>query len=67
MSDVFHLGLTRDQLQGATIAILPGDPDRVAKIAERFDRSEPRASKREFTSALAVSYTHLTLPTIYSV
>lgn len=52
MSDVFHLGLTRSDLQGATIAILPGDPGRVARIADRFDRSEALASKREFTSAL---------------
>ncbi len=28
MSDVFHLNLTSDQLEGATIAILPGDLDR---------------------------------------
>ena len=26
MSDVFHLGLTRDQLEGETLAVLPGDP-----------------------------------------
>jgi uridine phosphorylase len=52
MSDVFHLGLTRDQLQGAAVAILPGDPGRVAKIAEHFDRSLPLASEREFTSYL---------------
>ena len=52
MSDVFHLGVTRDQLRGATLAILPGDPGRVTKIAERFDRPEPLASRREFTSAL---------------
>lgn len=52
MSDVFHLDLTADRLQGATVAILPGDPGRVATIAERFDRSTPLGSKREFTSAL---------------
>jgi uridine phosphorylase len=52
MSDVFHLGLTRDQLQGATLAILPGDPGRVAKIAERFDDPTPLASNREYTSYL---------------
>lgn len=52
MSDVFHLDLTRDQLQGAAIAILPGDPGRVAKIAGRFDRSTPLSSNREFTSHL---------------
>lgn len=25
-SDVFHLGLTKNDLQGATLAIVPGDP-----------------------------------------
>jgi uridine phosphorylase len=53
MSDVFHLGLTRDQLDGATLAILPGDPGRVAKIAELFDSATFLASTREFTSYLA--------------
>ncbi|MEG9522398.1 MAG: uridine phosphorylase, partial [Pantoea piersonii] len=28
MSDVFHLGLTKADLQGATLAIVPGDPER---------------------------------------
>jgi uridine phosphorylase len=53
MSDVFHLGLTRDQLQGASTAIMPGDPGRVPKIAEHLDRSTRLASNREFTSFLA--------------
>ncbi len=52
MADVFHLGLTAAMLQGATIALLPGDPARVARIAADMDRSEPLASNREFTSAL---------------
>jgi uridine phosphorylase len=52
MSDVFHLGLARSDLQEATIAILPGDPGRVARIAGRFDRPVPLSSNREFTSAL---------------
>lgn len=53
MSDVFHLGLTRDQLQNASVAILPGDPGRVSKIAGHFERHDELASNREFTSALA--------------
>lgn len=53
MSDVFHLGLTRGDLQGATLAILPGDPGRVPKISSRFDRHVELASTREFTSSLA--------------
>lgn len=52
MSDVFHLDLTRDDLQGATLAILPGDPGRVGKIADRFDNPVPLASNREYTSYL---------------
>ncbi|VEB51886.1 uridine phosphorylase [Salmonella enterica subsp. enterica] len=30
-SDVFHLGLTKNDLQGAQLAIVPGDPERVEK------------------------------------
>ncbi|HUF97102.1 MAG TPA: uridine phosphorylase [Ilumatobacter sp.] len=52
MSDVFHLDLTRAQLGGATLAILPGDPGRVAKIAEHLDDPTPLAAKREYTSYL---------------
>ncbi len=39
-------------LQGATLALLPGDPGRVPSIAERTDRSEQLASVREFNSML---------------
>lgn len=52
MSDVFHLGLTRDRLHGAALAILPGDPGRVPKIAEHFQNATHLASNREFTSYL---------------
>jgi uridine phosphorylase len=52
MSDVFHLGLTRGDLRGATVAILPGDPGRVGKIAEHFDDPVHLAGNREFTSHL---------------
>lgn len=31
-SDVFHLGLVKADLQGATLAIVPGDPERVKKL-----------------------------------
>ena len=49
-SDVFHLGLTKNDLQGATLAIVPGDPDRVEKIAALMDKPVKLASHREFTS-----------------
>lgn len=31
-SDVFHLGLVKSDLKGATLAIVPGDPERVEKL-----------------------------------
>jgi len=52
MADVFHLGLTHDDLQGATLAIVPGDPARVERIAALTDRAQPLAAHREFTSFL---------------
>ncbi len=50
MADVFHLGLTRDDLAGATVAILPGDPGRVPRIAALLDDDTFLASNREYTS-----------------
>lgn len=52
MSDVFHLDLSQDQLAGATLAIVPGDPARSETIAARTDDPRFLASKREFTSWL---------------
>jgi uridine phosphorylase len=52
MGMVFHLGLTDDMLHGATIAIVPGDPGRVERIAATMERSAFLASHREFTSWL---------------
>ncbi|TKI07135.1 uridine phosphorylase [Martelella alba] len=49
-SEVFHLGLTHACLQGATLAILPGDPQRVEKIASLMDNPTALASHREFTT-----------------
>ncbi len=54
MVDVFHLGLERSDLEGATTAIVPGDPGRVERIADAIGPdSRPLASTREFTSRLA--------------
>ncbi|EMU8999482.1 uridine phosphorylase [Providencia rettgeri] len=50
MSDVFHLGLKKSDLQGATVAIVPGDPNRVEKIARLMDNPVHLASLREYTS-----------------
>lgn len=52
MSDVFHLGLCKEMLNGATIAIIPGAPERVQKIAELMEDATFLASHREFTSYL---------------
>jgi uridine phosphorylase len=52
VSDVFHLDLVRDQLDGATVAVLPGDPGRVPKIAALLDEPASLSSNREFASWL---------------
>jgi uridine phosphorylase len=52
MSTVFHLGLEADSIEGATLAIVPGDPARVPRIADKLDRPRHLASHREFTSHL---------------
>ncbi|WMC11506.1 uridine phosphorylase [Oceanimonas pelagia] len=49
---VFHLGVTDDELQGARVAIMPGDPERVERIARHLANPRHLASKREFTSWL---------------
>ncbi len=49
-SDVFHLGLTHSDLQGATLAIVPGDPQRVEKIARLMEKPIHLATHREFTT-----------------
>lgn len=49
MSKMFHLGIDKADIAGAKLAIIPGDPGRVEKIARLM--AEPRfiASHREFT------------------
>ncbi|MBO1520630.1 uridine phosphorylase [Oceanisphaera pacifica] len=49
---VFHLGITDQDLQGAKLAIIPGDPERVSRIANQLTNPRPLASKREFSSWL---------------
>lgn len=46
---VFHLGITADDLAGATLAIIPGDPARVEKIAQQMEQPTFLASHREYT------------------
>ena len=52
MTGTYHIDLTEDMLQGATIAVVPGDPARAEPIAAGTDRAEFLASNREFTSWL---------------
>ena len=52
MTDVYHLALSADDLEGATIALLPGDPARVERIAAGLDSPRHLQSHREYTSAL---------------
>lgn len=52
---VYHLALTDDQIEGARIALMPGDPARVPAIAGAFPPpaySHEIAHKREFRSHL---------------
>ncbi len=52
MTGTFHIGLEADMLDGATLAVLPGDPARPAMIAEHLDDPSHLVSNREFTSWL---------------
>ena len=48
----FHLGLSKEMLDGAALAIVPGDPERVERIANKLDDARFLASSREFSSWL---------------
>jgi uridine phosphorylase len=49
---MFHIGLTKEDIENAIYAILPGDPGRVSKIARMLDNYKPLAINREYTSYL---------------
>lgn len=58
MANLYHLDLNKKLIQGANIALLPGDPARVQIIAEHISKVYGRgfkkvASKREFTTCVA--------------
>lgn len=42
----YHLGLAEGDVEGPVL--LPGDPDRVDLVADRWDDHQPRASHREY-------------------
>lgn len=52
LNQAFHLGITKEAIAGAQLAILPGAPERVATIAQQLANARPLASHREFTSWL---------------
>ena len=51
---LYHLDLDAGALHGATIALMPGDPDRVERIAAHLDDPRHLATHREFTSYLGM-------------
>ncbi|MCP4294812.1 MAG: uridine phosphorylase [Proteobacteria bacterium] len=51
---LYHIALCHNDLEGAEIAVLPGDPGRVLYLAEMLDSSPKKlAVNREYTSYLA--------------
>lgn len=54
---VYHLNLDSDVIEGATVALLPGDPGRVDALARTAPLTAARelASKREFRTWIAYS------------
>ena len=55
MTTLFHLNITADMLEGATVALLPGDPGRVERIASELENPRFVASHREFNIWLGYS------------
>lgn len=50
---LYHVGFSAQQLQGATVAVLPGDPGRVEPLAKALGSDASFiASHREYTSWL---------------
>ncbi|MEN3184047.1 MAG: uridine phosphorylase [Atribacterota bacterium] len=53
MYRAYHLGLSEGDTKGATLALLPGAPERTEILARAFGRTEILAFHREFKSVLA--------------
>ncbi|MEG0019872.1 MAG: uridine phosphorylase, partial [Oscillospiraceae bacterium] len=47
---LYHINLSKADIEGAKYAILPGDPGRVPKIAAFFENSKKIGQNREYTS-----------------
>ena len=48
----YHIGLSKQDLEGATLALLPGDPGRVEALAAALGESRGLSFHREYKSAL---------------
>lgn len=49
---LYHIALSKDDLEGAQYAIIAGDPQRIPKIASYFDHPKALAFNREYNSWL---------------
>ena len=49
---MYHIGLSKSNLEGAKYAILPGDPGRVRSIAIKLNNYKKLKVNREYTSYL---------------
>lgn len=49
---MFHIKLTKSDIEGARVAIMPGDPGRVPKIAARLEAPKQLAYNREYNAWL---------------
>lgn len=49
---MYHIGLSKEDINGAKYAILPGDPGRVPKIAACLNNAKKICVNREYTSYL---------------
>ncbi len=50
--EMYHIGLTKNNLEGAKYALLTGDPGRVDDIAKKVKKYKKLNTKREYTSYL---------------
>lgn len=55
MYRAYHLGLSKEDVAGATLALLPGAPERTEVLAQAFGKAKVLAFHREFKSVLAES------------
>lgn len=49
---MYHINLSKSDIEGAKIAILPGDPGRVGSIAKYLENPKKLSQNREYTSYL---------------